>query len=60
MNPPLMTYQQVAEYFGITVRAVRRLVARKELAVVRMGHRTVRIRPSDAEKALGRMTEAAA
>jgi excisionase family DNA binding protein len=45
---PLLTAPQVAELLNISPRTVRRLIARGELAVVRIG-RSVRIRAAALE-----------
>jgi excisionase family DNA binding protein len=44
---PMMTYQDIAELMAISPRTLQRAVAAGELAVVRIGHRTVRIRRED-------------
>jgi excisionase family DNA binding protein len=44
---PMMTYQEAAELMVISPRTLRRAAAVGDLAVVRIGHRTVRIRRDD-------------
>jgi excisionase family DNA binding protein len=55
MSAELLTYEDVARALGgskpLSVRTVRRLVARKKLKAVRISHSTVRFRPIDVEKA---------
>lgn len=46
MTARLLTLAQVAEQLAVSLRTVERLVARGELAVVRVG-RQVRVRPQD-------------
>lgn len=47
---PLWTMADVAEYLGIHVESVRRLIARGELRAYRYGKRMVRIDPADVER----------
>jgi excisionase family DNA binding protein len=55
LSADLLTYEEVAKLLGgtrpLSVRTVRRLVARKKLKAVRFSHSTVRFRPIDVEKA---------
>lgn len=51
MSEGLLTYQDVANRWSVSVRTVRRLVARKKLSAVRIGHSTVKFRPADVERA---------
>ena len=44
---PMMTYQEAAELMVISPRTLQRAAAVGDLAVVRIGHRTVRIRRED-------------
>ena len=44
---PMMTYQEAAELIVISPRTLQRAAAVGDLAVVRIGHRTVRIRRED-------------
>ena len=53
----LLTIDQAAESLGVSDRSVRRYVARRKLAVIRLGHRTVRIRPADLEKFKEKLTD---
>ena len=43
----LFTYAEVAESMNLTVRSLQRAAAQGELTFVRLGRRTVRIRPKD-------------
>jgi len=50
----LLTYTQAANYTGLSVRVLRRAASRttpfkKRLPVVRVGHRTVRLKEADLE-----------
>jgi hypothetical protein len=47
----LLDYAQADERLGCSIRSARRLVARKLLRAVVIGHRTVRFRPADLERA---------
>jgi excisionase family DNA binding protein len=49
----LLTYEQAADRLQVKVWTLRRLVRRRELPVVRIGHRTCRVRPVD----IARFTE---
>lgn len=49
---PLLTVADVAEVLRLSVRTVRRLIAEKQLRVVRVG-RSVRVRPKDLRSFLG-------
>ena len=44
---PMMTYQEAAELMVLSPRTLQRAAAVGDLAVVRIGHRTVRIRRED-------------
>jgi excisionase family DNA binding protein len=44
---PMMTYQEAAELMVISPRTLQRAATVGDLAVVRIGHRTVRIRRED-------------
>jgi excisionase family DNA binding protein len=44
---PMMTYQEAAELMEISRRTLQRAAAVGDLAVVRIGHRTVRIHRQD-------------
>lgn len=46
----LLTYAGAAAAKGVSVHRLRRAVARKELACVKLGHRTVRFRAVDLER----------
>ena len=41
--PPLLSYQQVADYLGCSKATVRDLVRAKRLTVYRLSHKLVRI-----------------
>ena len=52
MNPEPktdLTYQDVADQFDVGVRTVRRLVKKKRLRAIILGHRTVRFRRADVD-----------
>ena len=51
MSTSLLTYRDVAKHLGVSVRTARRLRARKILRAVAIGHRTVRFRPADVDRA---------
>jgi len=42
-QPTNLTYRQAAQWLGVTVDSLRRAVGRRELDVVRLGHRAVLI-----------------
>ena len=48
---PLLSYADVAREFAVSVRTARRMVAQKVLRAVKVGHRTVRFRRADIERA---------
>jgi excisionase family DNA binding protein len=52
ISPPNWTVADVAEYCGITIRTVQKLIADGRLPAVRIGPRIVRIRRSDVERLL--------
>jgi excisionase family DNA binding protein len=56
VNPPLMTYKEVASYMGVSERTVYRLVAQGVLRKAKIQGRTTRFRPSDVENALRDVT----
>jgi excisionase family DNA binding protein len=56
VNPPLMTYKEVASYMGVSERTVYRLVAQGVLRKAKIQGRTTRFRPSDVENALKEVT----
>jgi excisionase family DNA binding protein len=47
MPDAFLTYQQAADMLDLSVDGVRALVRKNILPVVRLGHRTVRIKRSD-------------
>lgn len=51
----LMTYEQVAKALGVSVSTARRLRARKVLRAVAIGHRTIRFRPVDVDRAIANL-----
>jgi excisionase family DNA binding protein len=55
----LLTLNEVAVELGVSRRKVNKIIERGHLAVVRLGHRTVRVRPADLAKALEKLTERA-
>jgi excisionase family DNA binding protein len=52
----LLTYKDVARILRISERTTRRLVARRKLRVVKLGHRTMRFRMSDLEACQEKLT----
>lgn len=50
-----MTYEEVAKVLGVSVITARRLRARKVLRAVVIGHRTIRFRPSDVDRAIAKL-----
>ncbi len=52
MSRRLLTYADVAEQLGCSVRAIRRHVSDGTLPVIRIGHRTRRVRPDDLDRFL--------
>ena len=54
MHPPthLLTAQEVADQLNVSLRTVRRLIAQKKLAIVRIG-KAVRIRPEALASLIG-------
>ena len=56
MSDPL-TIEQFAAELGVSARSVRRYIARRKLAVLRLGHRTVRIRRTEAERFKEKLTQ---
>jgi excisionase family DNA binding protein len=55
----LLTLDQAATELGVGRTKLGQLINRRHLAVVRLGHRTVRVRPADLAKALEKLTERA-
>jgi excisionase family DNA binding protein len=54
--PPLLTIREAAEYLGRNVHYVRRLVARRELPFIKVGHLLrFDVRDLDAHFAAGRV-----
>ncbi len=51
----MFDYAEAAALLGVTVRTARRLRAEKVLRAVRIGHRTIRFRPVDIERAKARL-----
>ena len=51
----LLDYKAVAERLHVSERTVKRLVARKKLKVVNLGHRTKRFRPVDVSRCAERL-----
>ncbi len=49
-SPRLMTYREVADATVLSVRTIQRAVDAGQLAVIRFGHRTVRITEADVSK----------
>ena len=52
-----LTIDELAAELGVSDRSVRRYIARRKLAVIRLGHRTVRIRRSEAERFKEKLTQ---
>lgn len=46
-TPALITYAEAAHLLSVSVRTVRRLVRDGRLGVVRLGHRTARLKRSE-------------
>jgi excisionase family DNA binding protein len=46
----LLTFEDVARLLGVSRRTVNRLVARRQLRMVTLGHCTKRFRPTDVER----------
>jgi excisionase family DNA binding protein len=46
-----LTYKDLARRWSVSVRHARRIVARLRIPTVRLGHRTVRFRPADVDRA---------
>lgn len=57
LGSKFLTISEVAVKLGISTRSVRRLVARKELAVVRLSARLVRITPAALSDLLRRVDD---
>jgi excisionase family DNA binding protein len=51
----LWEYGDVAKHLKCSVRTARRLVAQKILKPLVLGHRTVRFRPADVERAKSKL-----
>lgn len=51
----LLDYQGAAACLGVSVRTARRLRARRILRAVEIGHRTVKFRPADIERAKAKL-----
>lgn len=54
MDDNLLTVQQVADRCYVSVETVRRWIKNDGLAAMKLGHRTVRIRPADLAEFLSR------
>ena len=52
----LLTYEQAAAWLGIGVEKLRKMVYAGAVRCVRFGHRTVRFRPVDLDRATAAMT----
>ena len=55
MSELLLDYKAVAERLAVSVRTVRRLRAQRILTAIAIGHRTVRFRPADVERAKAKL-----
>ncbi len=53
----LLTFADVERQLGVSRRTVNRLISRRVLKCVTMGHRTKRFAPADVERAIAKMTE---
>lgn len=51
----LWTYEDVARHLGVSVPTARRLRARRILRALEIGHRTIRFRPADVERAKAKL-----
>ncbi len=47
---PLLSIPETAEWLGVSVATVRRMIARGEIPALRIGPRLVRIDPDDVKK----------
>ena len=54
---PLLTYKEIADITKCSVSGVRKWVASHQLKVIKMGHRTVRVREDDFKDFLRRSTK---
>lgn len=52
----LLNYEEAAALLGTDTNLVRRLVARRRLRAVKLGHRTVRFRKADLDAFIDRST----
>jgi len=57
MSENLLTYDQAAAILHVSTRTIRRYVARRKIAVIRLSGRNPRIRPSALDRALETHTE---
>ena len=51
----LLTFADVEKRLGVRRRTVNRLISRKVLKRIVIGHRTIRFAPADVERAIERM-----
>jgi excisionase family DNA binding protein len=52
----LLTYEEAANQLRVSIRTIRRYVARKKLAAVRLSGNTRRIRQADLDRAVEKFT----
>ena len=52
-----LTIQEAAEDLGISARSYRRYIAQRKVAVIRLGHRTVRIARAEHDRFKQKRTE---
>lgn len=53
----LLTIEEAAAEIRVSERSIRRYLARRKLAALRLGHRTVRIRRADLDRFTERQTD---
>jgi excisionase family DNA binding protein len=51
----LLTYPDVQRLLNVSRRTVKRLITRKVLKCIDLGHRTKRFAPADVERAIAKM-----
>jgi excisionase family DNA binding protein len=54
MAEKLVSFEQLAELTGLSIRTLRTLVYRRAIPCTRLGHRTVRFSPTKVQRALDR------
>lgn len=53
----LMTYEQVADALQLSVSGIRKMVARRDLKIVDLGHKSKRISENELGKLIERKTK---